>query len=72
MIGVSFRDDKGSITSIRAPGEGSFHADTLNKSLDLGSSAGMFLNKALMQALKTDEEQNSKPLGEKDIFGFLK
>ncbi|XP_053688020.1 exosome complex component RRP42 [Sabethes cyaneus] len=72
VIGVSFRDDKGSITSIRTSGEGSFHADTLNRSLDLGLSAGMSLNKALIQALNTDEEQNSKPLGEKDIFGFLK
>ncbi|XP_055533964.1 exosome complex component RRP42 [Wyeomyia smithii] len=73
VIGLSYRDGKrGSITSIRTSGEGSFHADTLNKSLDLGLSAGNFLDKALMSALKADEEQNSKPLGEKDIFGFLK
>ncbi|XP_058837034.1 exosome complex component RRP42 [Topomyia yanbarensis] len=72
VIGVSYRDDQGSITSIRTSGEGSFHADTLNKSIDLGISAGIFLDKALMATLKTDEERNAKPLGEKDIFGFMK
>ncbi|XP_055592570.1 exosome complex exonuclease RRP42 [Uranotaenia lowii] len=73
VVGVSYsKEGEGSITSIRTSGEGSFHADTLNKSLDLGVSAGAYLNNALMAALKSDEEKNTKPLGEKDIFGFLK
>lgn len=73
VIGVSYKGGgKGSVTSIRTSGEGSFHADTLSKSLDLGVSAGAYLDKALMAALKSDEEKNTKPLGEKEIFGFLK
>ncbi|XP_058464676.1 exosome complex component RRP42 [Malaya genurostris] len=73
VIGVSYRnDDQGSVTSIRTSGEGSFHADTLNRSIELGVSAGAFLHKTLMAVLGTDEERNAKPLGEKDIFGFMK
>ncbi|XP_065087435.1 exosome complex exonuclease RRP42 [Ochlerotatus camptorhynchus] len=72
VIGVSRKGHKGSVTSIRTSGEGSFHADTLMKSLDLGVSAAAYLDKALLAALKADEENNTKPLGEKEIFGFLK
>ncbi|EAT42627.1 AAEL005851-PA [Aedes aegypti] len=73
VIGVSRKNGgKSSVTSIRTSGEGSFHSDTLMKSLDLGVSAATYLDKALMAALKVDEENNTKPLGEKEIFGFLK
>ncbi|XP_055627401.1 exosome complex exonuclease RRP42 [Toxorhynchites rutilus septentrionalis] len=73
VIGVSYEEcNKRSITSIRTSGKGSLHMDTMAKCLDLGISAGAYLDKALLHALKSDEEKNTKPLGEKEIFGFLK
>ncbi|XP_053670668.1 exosome complex component RRP42 [Anopheles nili] len=72
-IGISCCSDVNqAVTTVRTSGEGSIRLDTLKKCIDLASSAGAFLDKALMSALKNDEQRNSKGLGKRQIYGFLK
>uniref|UniRef100_A0A182NDE8 Ribosomal RNA-processing protein 42 n=1 Tax=Anopheles dirus TaxID=7168 RepID=A0A182NDE8_9DIPT len=72
-VGVSCRPDgKQSITTVRTSGEGSIRMETLKKCFDLATSAGVSLNQALMDALQDDERRNSKGLGKRVIYGFLK
>uniref|UniRef100_U5ES28 Ribosomal RNA-processing protein 42 n=1 Tax=Corethrella appendiculata TaxID=1370023 RepID=U5ES28_9DIPT len=52
VVGISYpKTDDCKITTIRTTGYGSFHLDTLNKSLDLAASAGKCLNSELIKAL---------------------
>lgn len=60
------------ITNIRTSGAGSFHMETLNKSLELGKTAGQCLDRVLLRVLREEENQSDKRLGHKEIFGFLK
>ncbi|XP_049294428.1 exosome complex exonuclease RRP42 [Anopheles funestus] len=72
-IGVSSSPNgKQSITTVHTAGEGSIRLETLKKSFDMATSVGAALNHALMSALKQDEQKNSKGLGKREIFGFLK
>lgn len=72
VVGVSNRDDKTYITNIRTSGSGSFQIETLNKSLELGKSAGQCIDRVLLKVLSQEESQSDKRLGHKEIFGFLK
>lgn len=58
----------GCITNIRTNGAGSFHIETLNRSLELGISAGECLDKQLIRALQTEDKLGEK----KEVYGFLK
>lgn len=72
VVGVSNRDDKTYITNIRTSGAGSFQIETLNKSLELGKSAGQCMDNVLLNVLRQEESTSDKRLGHKEIFGFLK
>ncbi|XP_041784422.1 exosome complex component RRP42 [Anopheles merus] len=76
-VGVSCRPDgntatKQSITTVRTSGEGSIRLETLKKCFDTATTVAASLNKALMKALNEDETRNSKGLGKREIYGFLK
>ncbi|XP_035903125.1 exosome complex exonuclease RRP42 [Anopheles stephensi] len=72
-IGVSCGSDgKQSITTVHTAGEGSIRLETLRKCFDMATSVGATLNQALMAALQQDEQRNSKGLGKREIFGFIK
>lgn len=58
------------VTTIRTNGSGSFHPDTLNRSVEIGLTAGQCLDRELMRVLRLAEEQN--PHDKQEIFGFLK
>ncbi|XP_058059719.1 exosome complex exonuclease RRP42 [Anopheles bellator] len=73
VVGVSCcPEGKQSITTVRTSGDGSVHMDTLKKCFDLAVSAASYLDKAIISALKEDETRNSKGLGKREIYGFLK
>lgn len=55
------------VTSCLKIGAGSFHPETLKKSLILGQNVGNYLNKALMDALKKEEM-----IKKADYAGFLR
>lgn len=61
----------GGITNIRTNGAGSFHIDTVSRSIELGISAGACLDKELMRVLNVDEKLNGESTN-KEVFGFLK
>lgn len=55
------------ITNIRTSGAGSYHIETLNRSLELSISAGSCLDKELMRVLAVEDQSEKK-----EVFGFLK
>lgn len=59
------------ITNLRTNGAGSFHIETVSRSIELGMSAGECLDKELMRVLKIEEKLNSESTN-KEVFGFLK
>uniref|UniRef100_A0A182J3L9 Ribosomal RNA-processing protein 42 n=1 Tax=Anopheles atroparvus TaxID=41427 RepID=A0A182J3L9_ANOAO len=73
VVGVTSRPDgKRCVSTVRTSGEGSIHMDTLKKCFELAVSAGASLDKALLSALKDDENRNAQGLGKREIYGFLK
>lgn len=72
VVGVSGCAQTGArVTALRTSGAGSFHVDTLNRSVEIGVSAGRCLDAELMRALAEEERSNG---GEQqpEVYGFLK
>jgi exosome complex component RRP42 len=73
VIGVSCKEAKGYVTTVRTSGSGSFLIDTLHQSVNLGVSAGECLNKELMKVLRLEESKSTDSgLVKKQVVGFLK
>lgn len=71
-------NDDARVTTVRTSGAGSFHVDTLNRSVEIGLSAGACLDAELMRALHEEERKFGGAAeaagagGAQEVYGFLK
>lgn len=78
VVGVSANEKGARVTAVRTAGAGSFHVDTLNRSVEIGLSAGACLDAELMRALREEEHKFGGAAeaagagGAQEVYGFLK
>ncbi|XP_059147747.1 exosome complex exonuclease RRP42-like [Physella acuta] len=60
VLGIT---EKGTITAMKKEGSGSLDADSISDMMESAKKVGMELNKCLLKALKSEEEQEAKPVG---------
>lgn len=72
VVGLTRRGDQGLITSIWTSSVGSYHNETLSKSLEMCKTTGFCLDNELMRLLKLEEANLRDRLVNNDVFGLLK